>query len=42
METSGEGYICTPEDKLAHYLDAVTAQVSKKIARLHMHLDVDR
>ncbi|KAF8592674.1 Sec63-domain-containing protein [Ramaria rubella] len=26
METSGEGYICTSEDKLTHYLDAVTAQ----------------
>ncbi len=28
METSGEGYICTPEDTLTHYLDAITAQVS--------------
>lgn len=27
METSGVGYICTPEDKLQHYLEAVTAQV---------------
>jgi replicative superfamily II helicase len=27
LETSGEGYICTTEDKLTHYLDAVTAQV---------------
>lgn len=27
LETSGEGYICTTEDKLAHYLDAVTSQV---------------
>ena len=27
METSGEGYICTTEDMLTHYLDAVTAQV---------------
>ncbi|KAJ7507670.1 Sec63 Brl domain-containing protein [Mycena galericulata] len=26
LETSGEGYICTTEDKLTHYLDAVTAQ----------------
>lgn len=26
METSGEGYICTTEDKLTHYPDAVTAQ----------------
>lgn len=28
METSGVGYICTTEDKLTHYLDAVTSQVS--------------
>ncbi|KAF8812579.1 Sec63-domain-containing protein [Phlegmacium glaucopus] len=28
FETSGEGYICTTEDKLTHYLDAVTSQVS--------------
>lgn len=28
LETSGEGYICTTEDKLAYYLDKVTAQVS--------------
>ncbi|KAF5387927.1 hypothetical protein D9615_000311 [Tricholomella constricta] len=27
FETSGEGYICTTEDKLAHYLDAVTSQI---------------
>jgi antiviral helicase SLH1 len=27
LETSGEGYICTTEDKLAHYLDAITSQV---------------
>ncbi|KAG5648692.1 hypothetical protein DXG03_000038 [Asterophora parasitica] len=27
LETSGEGYICTTEDKLAHYLDAVTSQI---------------
>ncbi|THV08678.1 Sec63-domain-containing protein [Dendrothele bispora CBS 962.96] len=26
MESSGEGYICTTEDKLTHYLDAVTSQ----------------
>ncbi|KAG2077544.1 Sec63-domain-containing protein [Suillus decipiens] len=26
LETSGEGYICTTEDKLAHYLDAITSQ----------------
>ncbi|KAH7916335.1 Sec63-domain-containing protein [Hygrophoropsis aurantiaca] len=28
LETSGEGYICTTEDKLTHYLDAVTSQVA--------------
>ena len=27
LETSGEGYICTTEDKLTHYLNAVTSQV---------------
>ena len=27
LETSGVGYICTSEDKLTHYLDAVTSQV---------------
>ncbi|KAG6817216.1 hypothetical protein H0H87_011574 [Tephrocybe sp. NHM501043] len=27
LESSGEGYICTTEDKLAHYLDAVTSQI---------------
>jgi len=27
METSGVGYICTSEDKLQHYLEAITAQV---------------
>ncbi|KAL4075963.1 Sec63-domain-containing protein [Scleroderma citrinum] len=26
LETSGEGYICTTEDKLPHYLNAVTSQ----------------
>ncbi|KAG1755822.1 Sec63-domain-containing protein [Suillus lakei] len=26
LETSGEGYICTTEDKLVHYLDAITSQ----------------
>lgn len=31
LETSGEGYICTTEDKLAHYLDAVTSQVGMAI-----------
>jgi antiviral helicase SLH1 len=27
FEKTGEGYICTTEDKLTHYLDAVTSQV---------------
>ena len=27
LETSGEGYICTTDDKLQQYLDAVTSQV---------------
>ncbi|KAJ8086483.1 putative steryl acetyl hydrolase mug81 [Marasmius tenuissimus] len=26
LETSGEGYICTPDEKLEHYLQAVTSQ----------------
>ncbi|KAH9973099.1 Sec63-domain-containing protein [Lactifluus volemus] len=26
LETSGEGYICTTDDKLQHYLNAVTSQ----------------
>lgn len=28
MESSGVGYICTPDEKLDHYLNAVTSQVS--------------
>ncbi|KAI0774394.1 Sec63-domain-containing protein [Fomes fomentarius] len=28
LETSGVGFICTSEDKLQHYLDAVTSQVA--------------
>ena len=31
LESSGEGYICTTEDKLTHYLDAVTSQVCSHI-----------
>ena len=27
LETSGVGFICTSQDKLDHYLDAVTSQV---------------
>ena len=27
LETSGEGYLCTTEDRLTHYLDKVTSQV---------------
>jgi antiviral helicase SLH1 len=30
FETSGEGYICTTEDKLEHYLNAVTSQVAHR------------
>lgn len=26
LEDSGEGYICTTDDKLDHYLNAVTSQ----------------
>jgi antiviral helicase SLH1 len=25
LETSGEGHICTTEDKLVHYVDAITS-----------------
>lgn len=28
LESSGEGYICTTEDKLTHYLDSIASQVS--------------
>ena len=35
LETSGVGYICTTEDKLTHYLDAVTSQVSVRICRMN-------
>ncbi|KAF9055071.1 Sec63-domain-containing protein [Hymenopellis radicata] len=34
LETSGEGYICTTEDKLTHYLDAVTSQVRLNICMI--------
>ncbi|KAF8639907.1 hypothetical protein AX17_001158 [Amanita inopinata Kibby_2008] len=27
LESSGEGYICTTEDKLSHYLDSVLSQI---------------
>lgn len=27
LESSGEGYICTTEDRLSHFLDKVTSQV---------------
>ena len=30
FETSGEGYICTTEDKLQYYLDRVTTQVAHR------------
>ena len=38
LETSGEGYICTTEDKLTHYLDAVTSQVSARQHRLSIYM----
>jgi antiviral helicase SLH1 len=28
MEASGEGYICTPDEKLDQYLEAIVSQVS--------------
>lgn len=31
LETSGEGYICTGNDKLTHYLESVTSQVRNPI-----------
>ena len=34
LETSGEGYICTSEEMLTHYLDAVTSQVCSLIHHL--------
>lgn len=34
LETSGEGYICTTEDRLAHYLDKVTSQVCTLARRM--------
>lgn len=41
FETSGEGYICTTEDKLTHYLEAITSQVSisqsKKLGANRLH-----
>ena len=33
MESSGIGFICTTQDKLDHYLDAVTSQVSLHVQR---------
>lgn len=36
LESSGEGYICTTEDMLPHYLDAVTTQV--RVVFLHLLL----
>lgn len=38
METSGVGYICTSEDKLQHYLEAVTAQVGPIIVLIFVCL----
>ncbi|KAI5826558.1 Sec63-domain-containing protein [Schizophyllum commune Tattone D] len=33
LETSGEGYIATTDDKLQHYLEAVTSQLTTRFAR---------
>lgn len=32
LETSGEGYLCTTEDRLSHYLDKVTSQVCTPVS----------
>ena len=37
LEDSGVGYICTPHEKLDHYLDAVTSQV--RFRPLHWDCD---
>ena len=44
LESSGEGYICTTEDRLTHYLDKVTSQVRSLacIARNHRLLKLRR
>ncbi|CAG7848419.1 Putative helicase mug81; AltName: Full=Meiotically up-regulated gene 81 protein [Serendipita indica DSM 11827] len=39
MESSGVGYICTSEDKLQHYLEAVTAQHPIESKFVHGILD---
>jgi hypothetical protein len=36
LETSGEGYICTSEDKLTHYLDAITSQARTRLSLIYM------
>jgi|SRR5712671_1503511 len=36
LETSGQGFICTSEDKLQHYLDAVTSQVGVSCLDVYM------
>ena len=40
LETEGEGYICTTEDKLQHYLDAVTSQVRTCVPSAHRYADI--
>lgn len=37
MEASGEGYICTTDDKLAHYLETVTSQVRGRQIPVYNH-----
>lgn len=43
FESSGEGYICTTEDKLAHYLDAVMSQVCSSFPfRNHINVNTEQ
>ena len=39
LETSGEGYICTTEETLPHYLEAVTSQVGQMLRQLGWPID---
>jgi antiviral helicase SLH1 len=34
LESSGEGYLCTTEDRLSHYLDKVTSQVCAPVCSM--------
>ena len=39
LESSGEGYICTTEESLPHYLEAVTSQVGKIRRQVGLSID---